>query len=60
MTGLTSIQRLFAIAIAGAAITACGFGDDRNHPIGDDVGAVCGDGAMNFDGGSSVCSAAHR
>ena len=48
MTGLIRIQRLFAIAVAGIAISACGFGDDRGHNPGDDVvDPVCGDGFID-------------
>jgi large repetitive protein len=47
MSGLTSIQRLFAIAVAGLAITACGFGDDRNHAADDVPDPVCGDGFID-------------
>jgi len=67
MTGLTSLQRLFAIAVVGIAMTACGFGDNRNHQVGDDVGPVCGDGFIDpgeecddenlddLDGCDSIC-----
>jgi cysteine-rich repeat protein len=47
MSSLISIQRLFAIAVAAIAMSACGFGDDRNHQADDVPDPVCGDGFID-------------